>query len=73
MLTFTWIIHIHLTENLRIMTSNQKPASNATTGSQVVKYRKLRPTNPKPFKLRTDVSKDVLFLLVSKRRNLKGS
>lgn len=56
-----------------IMTSNQKPASNATTGSQVVKYRKLRPTNPKPFKLRTDVSKDVLFLLVSKRWNLKGS
>ncbi|KAF7843068.1 protein split ends-like isoform X1 [Senna tora] len=44
---------IHLTKILMIMTLKQKPTSNAT-GSQVVKYRKLKPTNPKPFKLRTD-------------------
>ncbi|XP_028801467.1 uncharacterized protein LOC114756693 [Neltuma alba] len=34
--------------------TQKKPTSNATTGSQVVKYKKLKPTNPKPFKLRTD-------------------
>ncbi|KAK7328044.1 hypothetical protein VNO77_22139 [Canavalia gladiata] len=33
--------------------THKKPASTSTA-SQVVKYRKLKPTNPKPFKLRTD-------------------
>ncbi|CAJ1961422.1 unnamed protein product [Sphenostylis stenocarpa] len=32
----------------------QKKSTSTTTASQVVKYRKLKPTNPKPFKLRTD-------------------
>ncbi|KAG2380598.1 uncharacterized protein HKW66_Vig0248900 [Vigna angularis] len=32
----------------------QKKSSSTTTISPVVKYRKLKPTNPKPFKLRTD-------------------
>ncbi|WJX26430.1 hypothetical protein P8452_15352 [Trifolium repens] len=31
-----------------------KKSALTTTGSQVVKYRKLKPTNPKPFKFRTD-------------------
>ncbi|XP_073225807.1 uncharacterized protein [Cicer arietinum] len=31
-----------------------KKSTSTTTGSQVVKYRKLKPTNPKPFKFRTD-------------------
>ncbi|KAL2342015.1 hypothetical protein Fmac_009955 [Flemingia macrophylla] len=31
-----------------------KKSSSTSTTSQVVKYRKLKPTNPKPFKLRTD-------------------
>ncbi|KAJ1396577.1 hypothetical protein SESBI_32501 [Sesbania bispinosa] len=34
--------------------THKKSTSSTTTGSQVVKYRKLKPTNPKPFKLRTD-------------------
>ncbi|KOM35125.1 hypothetical protein LR48_Vigan02g127500 [Vigna angularis] len=32
----------------------QKKSSSTTTACPVVKYRKLKPTNPKPFKLRTD-------------------
>ncbi|ESW20306.1 hypothetical protein PHAVU_006G198000 [Phaseolus vulgaris] len=32
----------------------QKKSSSTTTASPAVKYRKLKPTNPKPFKLRTD-------------------
>ncbi|XP_047161014.1 uncharacterized protein LOC124831148 [Vigna umbellata] len=32
----------------------QKKSSSTTTASPVVNYRKLQPTNPKPFKLRTD-------------------
>ncbi|KAK7412208.1 hypothetical protein VNO78_03658 [Psophocarpus tetragonolobus] len=32
----------------------QKKPISTSTASQVVKYRKLKPTNPKPFKLRTD-------------------
>ncbi|KAK2447082.1 hypothetical protein QL285_006481 [Trifolium repens] len=31
-----------------------KKSALTTTGPQVVKYRKLKPTNPKPFKFRTD-------------------
>ncbi|XP_061370115.1 uncharacterized protein LOC133312855 [Gastrolobium bilobum] len=31
-----------------------KKSTLTSTGSQVVQYRKLKPTNPKPFKLRTD-------------------
>ncbi|XP_058771680.1 uncharacterized protein LOC131645041 [Vicia villosa] len=31
-----------------------KKSTPTTTGSQVLKYRKLKPTNPKPFKFRTD-------------------
>ncbi|TKY71564.1 isoleucine N-monooxygenase [Spatholobus suberectus] len=31
-----------------------KKSTSTSTTSQVVKYRKLKPTNPKPFKLRTD-------------------
>ncbi|CAI8591317.1 unnamed protein product [Vicia faba] len=31
-----------------------KKSTPTTMGSQVVKYRKLKPTNPKPFKFRTD-------------------
>ncbi|KAI5448274.1 uncharacterized protein LOC127083643 [Lathyrus oleraceus] len=31
-----------------------KKSTPTTAGSQVVKYRKLKPTNPKPFKFRTD-------------------
>jgi len=34
----------------------QKFTSTSTT-PQVLKFRKLKPTNPKPFKLRTDVSR----------------
>ncbi|XP_020969887.1 uncharacterized protein LOC107623890 isoform X2 [Arachis ipaensis] len=34
--------------------NTDKKHSSITTSSQVVKYRKLKPTNPKPFKLRTD-------------------
>ncbi|XP_054789377.1 uncharacterized protein LOC129294935 isoform X2 [Prosopis cineraria] len=41
-------------KNDELRKKQKKPTSNATTGSKVVKYRKLRPTNPKPFKLRTD-------------------
>ncbi|BAT90232.1 hypothetical protein LR48_Vigan08g125300 [Vigna angularis] len=32
----------------------QKKSSSTTTASPIGKYRKLKPTNPKPFKLRTD-------------------
>ncbi|XP_027931515.1 uncharacterized protein LOC114187452 [Vigna unguiculata] len=32
----------------------QKKSSSTTNASPVVKHRKLKPTNPKPFKLRTD-------------------
>ncbi|XP_014517883.1 uncharacterized protein LOC106775291 [Vigna radiata var. radiata] len=32
----------------------QKKSSTTTTTYPIVKYRKLKPTNPKPFKLRTD-------------------
>jgi len=39
-----------------VLTLKQK-SSSTTTASPAVKYRKLKPTNPKPFKLRTDVSK----------------
>ncbi|KAI9090913.1 hypothetical protein K1719_028398 [Acacia pycnantha] len=46
--------NIEKPKNEETRKTQKKPASNATTGSQVVKYRKLRPTNPKPFKLRTD-------------------
>ncbi|KAE9595042.1 hypothetical protein Lal_00041167 [Lupinus albus] len=31
-----------------------KKSTSTLAGSQIVKYRKLKPTNPKPFKLRTD-------------------
>ncbi|KAK4254101.1 hypothetical protein QN277_009529 [Acacia crassicarpa] len=47
--------NIEKPKNEETRKTQKKPASNATTTeSQVVKYRKLRPTNPKPFKLRTD-------------------
>jgi hypothetical protein len=52
-------VQSHLLQfNDLILTLKQKSALT-TTGSQVVKYRKLKPTNPKPFKFRTDVSKDL--------------
>ncbi|KAJ7946829.1 Neurofilament heavy protein [Quillaja saponaria] len=35
-------------------TKTQKKSISAATGAQVVKYRKPKPTNPKPFRLRTD-------------------
>ncbi|KAK7246665.1 hypothetical protein RIF29_41535 [Crotalaria pallida] len=38
-------------EDLR---KTNKQFTSASTGTQVVKYKKLKPTNPKPFKLRTD-------------------
>lgn len=41
------------------LTLKQKSTSTSTV-PQVVKYRKLKPTNPKPFKLRTDVRDSIL-------------
>ncbi|KAG2397276.1 uncharacterized protein HKW66_Vig0144880 [Vigna angularis] len=40
-------------ENIEMRTDNDK-SSSTTTASPIGKYRKLKPTNPKPFKLRTD-------------------
>ncbi|MED6168906.1 hypothetical protein PIB30_015963 [Stylosanthes scabra] len=45
---------VNLGSKLEDSRKTDKKHTSATTGSQVVKYRKLKPTNPKPFKLRTD-------------------
>lgn len=38
----------------------------AATGAQGMKYKKPKPTNPKPFRLRTDVSRlfSILYMLL---------
>jgi len=63
MITFSPTLLNNLTVCITFMILTLKQKSSSTTNaSPVVKHRKLKPTNPKPFKLRTDVSKGRGFL-----------
>jgi hypothetical protein len=54
------------TEMMQIAKAKRKPSKESyvthATGAQELKHRKPKPTNPKPFRLRTDVCTSLSYL-----------